>query len=204
VININAEFQHEFALSAKRSSGWQWNKSSLAPQRPLLYPAAVSKIRSFISYWLLPLLWMSLIFVGSADKHSYQHSSRIIVPLLHWLFPHMSEAHVEAIHHFCRKCAHLTEYAVLALFLWRAVRKPAWHDSRPWRWREAAIAVLIVFAYASTDEFHQIFVPSRTPMVSDVFIDTSGAVIGMLVLWAIGRLSNWWPKTEISKIPKPA
>ena len=140
---------------------------------------------------------MSLIFLGSSDAHSYQHSSRIIVPLLHWLFPHMSEAHVELIHHLCRKCAHLTEYAVLACFLWRAVRKPVRNDSRPWSWREAAIAVLIVFAYASTDEFHQRFVPTRTPLVSDVFIDTSGAVIGMLVLWAIGYLLNWWPKPNL-------
>jgi len=176
-------------------------KSSLAPCRSLLYLSAVPKIRSFVSYWLLPLLWMSLIFVGSADKQSYQHSSRIIVPLLHWLFPHMSEVHVEAIHHFCRKCAHLTEYAVLALLLWRAVRKPVSNDPRPWRWREAAIAVLIVFAYAASDEFHQIFVPSRTPMVSDVFIDTSGAVIGMLVLWAVGCLLKWWPRRPI---PQPA
>lgn len=164
----------------------------------------MSKKRSFISYWLLPLLWMSLIFVGSADKNSYRHSSSIVVPLLHWLFPHMSEAHVEAIHHVCRKCAHLTEYAVLALFLWRAVRKPVRNDPRPWRWREAAIAVVIVFAYAASDEFHQIFVPGRTPLVSDVFIDTSGAVIGMLVLWAVGRLLNWWPKAEISKVDRLA
>lgn len=116
----------------------------------------------------------------------------------------MSEAHVEAIHHVTRKCAHLTEYAVLALLLWRAVRKPVRNDPRPWSWREAAIAVLIVFAYAASDEFHQIFVPSRTPLVSDVFIDTSGAVIGMLALWAIGRLLNCWPKTEISKQPELA
>lgn len=106
---------------------------------------------------------------------------------------------MDAIHHLCRKSAHLTEYAMLALLLWRAVRKPIRNDPRPWRWREAAIAVIIVFAYASTDEFHQIFVPSRTPMVSDVFIDTSGAVIGMLVLWSLGRLLNWWPKAEIHK-----
>lgn len=137
---------------------------------------------------------MSLIFVGSADTHSYEHSSRLIVPLLHWLFPHMSEGHVELIHHLFRKCAHLSEYSVLAIILWRAVRKPVRNDPRPWSWREAAIAVLIVFAYASTDEFHQRFVPGRTALVSDVFVDTSGAVIGMLALWAAGCVLNWWPR----------
>jgi VanZ family protein len=136
---------------------------------------------------------MSLIFFGSSDSQSYTHSSRLIEPFLHWLFPHMSQAHIEAIHHAIRKCCHLTEYAILAILLWRAVRKPVRRDSRPWSWREAAIAVLIVFLYASTDEFHQRYVPARTPMVSDVFIDTSGAVIGMIVLCSLGRCFNWWP-----------
>lgn len=164
----------------------------------------MSKTALFIRYWLVPLAWMSLIFVGSADAKSYEHSSRLIEPLLRWLFPHMSEDHVHVIHHIFRKCAHLTEYAVLALFLWRAMRKPVRNDPRPWSWREAAIAVAIVFAYASTDEFHQRFVPTRTPLVSDVFIDTGGAVIGMFALWAAGSLLNWWPKTEVSKLPEAA
>ncbi len=159
----------------------------------------MSKTRSFIKYWLLPLAWMSLIFFGSSDSKSYQHSSHLIEPLLHWLFPQMSQAHVEAIHHALRKCAHLTEYAVLGFLLWRAVRKPTRRDPRPWHWREAAIAVGIVFLYASTDEIHQIFVPTRTPLFSDVLIDTSGAVLGMIVLWSLGRLFNWWPKTTIHK-----
>jgi VanZ family protein len=159
----------------------------------------VSKTRSFLKYWLVPLGWMSMIFLASNDSKSYTHSSRLVEPLLHWLFPHMSQAHVEAIHHVIRKCAHLTEYAVLAILLWRAVRKPTRRDSRPWSWREALIAVLMVFLYASTDEFHQRFVPTRTPMVSDVFIDTSGAIVGMILLWAIGRKFAWWPKREIPK-----
>src|SRR6476646_2959579 len=135
-----------------------------------------------------------MILFGSSDAKLYTHSLRLIETLLHCLFPHMSQAHVESIHHVIRKCAHLTEYAVLAMLLWRAVRKPTRRDARPWSWREASIAVLMVFLYASTDEFHQMFVPTRTPMVSDVFIDTSGAIAGMMVLWAVGRWRKWWPK----------
>lgn len=181
-----------------------------APQNSLcitaanLFPVTVSKSISFVRYWLVPLAWMSLIFVGSADSKSYVHSSRLIEPLLHWLFPHMSEEHVHLIHHIIRKCAHLTEYAVLGILIWRAVRKPDRNNPRPWSWREAAIAVLIVFAYASTDEFHQRYVPTRTPLVSDVFIDTGGALIGMIALWSIGSALKWWPKTEIPKLSEAA
>ena len=116
----------------------------------------------------------------------------------------MSDDHVHLIHHLIRKCAHLTEYAVLGILLWRAIRKPVRNDPRPWSWREAAIAVLIVFAYASSDEFHQMFVPTRTPLVSDVFVDTMGAMIGMVVLFTAGYALKWWPKTEIPKSPEPA
>ena len=157
----------------------------------------MSKTRSFLNYWLLPLAWMSLIFLGSSDSRSYKHSTGLVEPLLHWLFPHMSQAHIEALHHIIRKCAHLTEYAILGLILWRAVRKPIRHDPRPWNWRQALIAIAIVFFYASTDEIHQIFVPTRTALVSDVFIDTTGAIIGMLLLWSIGRIFKWWPKSGL-------
>jgi VanZ family protein len=154
----------------------------------------VTKTRSFLKYWLVPLAWMSLIFLGSSDSKSYTHSSRLFEPLLHWLFPKMSQQYIEAIHHLFRKCAHLTEYAVLGLLLWRAIRKPARKDPRPWRWRQAGLAVLIVFLYACTDEIHQIFVPTRTPLFTDVLIDTSGAIVGLILLWALGQRLAWWSK----------
>jgi VanZ family protein len=91
-----------------------------------------------------------------------------------------------------RKCAHLTEYAVLALLLWRAMRKPVRNDPRPWNWREARFVLLLVMCYAATDEFHQIFVPARTSLVSDVFIDTAGGAAGLAALWILGRWRKHW------------
>ena len=130
---------------------------------------------------------MALIFSGSSDARSYEHSSRLVEPILRWLFPHMPQGQIEAIHHFIRKCAHLTEYAVLALLLWRALRKPVKNDSRPWNWPEARLALLLVMFYAATDEFHQSFVPTRTPLVTDVLIDTTGGAAGLFALWICGR-----------------
>lgn len=150
------------------------------------------KLEKFLTYWLPALAWMLLIFFASADTHSYQHSSTLFVPLLHWLFPGMTMAHIEMIHHVFRKCGHLTEYAVFGLLLWRAIRQPQRRDSRPWRWDEAGLALSLVFLYAASDEFHQIFVASRTAMASDVFIDTSGGLIGLLGLWTAGKLFKRW------------
>lgn len=153
---------------------------------------AMSRGRIFLKYWLPVILWMGLIYTASADRASMQHSSRIIEPILRWLFPHLAIATVHQIVYLVRKCAHLTEYAVLGLFLWRALRKPVRHDSRPWNWREAFIVLGWVALYAASDEFHQLFVPSRQASVWDVLIDTSGASLGLLAVWALGR----WRKLE--------
>jgi VanZ family protein len=148
----------------------------------------VPKLQIFLKYWLPVLVWMLVIFSASADSKSYQHSSTLFEPLLHWLFPHMPEAQVAEIHHLFRKCAHLTEYAILALLLWRAIRRPQKNETRPWRWDEAGLTLACVFLYAATDEFHQIFVPTRTPLVSDVLIDTSGGALALIILWLARKL----------------
>ena len=135
---------------------------------------------------------MALIFSASGDSHSYEHSSRLIEPLLHWLFPQMPQTQMDAIVYFARKCAHLTEYSVLALLLWRAVRKPIKTNSRPWIWREARLALLLVALYAASDEFHQLFVSSRDAAVHDVLIDTAGGAASLLALWIIGRWRKHW------------
>ena len=135
---------------------------------------------------------MVVIYSASSDTKSFQHTSRILDPLIHWLFPHMSEQGVSTIVFLIRKCAHLTEYAVLGLLVLRAVRKPVRDDKRSWRWSQAGFAVLVVAVYAASDEIHQLFVPHREGRIGDVMIDTSGAVIGLLFLWAIGRFSRQW------------
>jgi VanZ family protein len=129
---------------------------------------------------------MAVIFTASADSHSYEHSSRFVEPLLRWLFPKMPENQIHEIHHVIRKCAHLTEYAVLAVLLWRGLHLSKNHLSA-WSWPKVGGTLLIIFLYAASDEFHQSFVPTRTPLVSDVFIDTAGGTIGLLALWFYGR-----------------
>jgi VanZ family protein len=135
---------------------------------------------------------MALIFSASSDVNSFAHSSRIIGPLLHWLFPQMSDDTMHFIVLLVRKCAHSAEYAVFGLLLWRALRKPIKNDPRPWCWREARLALLIVALYAASDEFHQCFVQARTALVSDVMVDTAGGAAGLLALWAFGHRQKRW------------
>ena len=145
-----------------------------------------------MAYWLPVAAWMLLIFIGSTDLLSSQHTSRFIGPLLRWLIPGISEASLERAHLIVRKCGHVTEYGVLAWLLWRARRKPAMNPPRPWLWAEAAFALCVAAAYAGTDEIHQSFSPSRYASVEDVLIDTLGAGVGLLLVWALGRCRRQW------------
>jgi len=133
---------------------------------------------------------MLLISSASADANSYQHSSTLFEPLLHWLLPKLEQSQIETIHHLFRKCGHLTEFAILSLLLWRAIRQPSNNEDRPWNWAEAGLAISLVFLYAASDELHQAFVPSRTPLVSDVIIDTTGGMISLLILWLAKRFTK--------------
>jgi VanZ family protein len=151
----------------------------------------MSRPRNFVTYWLLPLLWMALIFSASADTASAQRSSRIIEPILRWLFPNLAPTELEVILLTIRKSAHFVEYAILAVLLWRALWKPVRHDPRPWSWSTGGLAVLMVALYAASDEIHQLFVPTRQASVWDVLLDTAGAMVGLLVTALIYR---WWQR----------
>lgn len=141
---------------------------------------------------------MVVIFSFSADTRSAVHSSALFVPLLHWLFPALSPEQLDAAHYLFRKTCHLAEYALLGLLLWRGIHytRPPLAAPKPgdggWRWVEAGLALAIVLLYSAGDEWHQVFVPTRTAHATDVLIDTSGAAIGLLLLWGTGKLCKRW------------
>jgi VanZ family protein len=156
-----------------------------------------------LKLFLPVLIWMALIFFGSTDIGSSQHTSRIIGPLLRWLNPNTTEEQIKFVQGIVRKSGHLTEYAILAALIWRFLRLSR-GSLREWQWKEYWLAVAVAGLYASSDEFHQLFVSSRGPSVEDVLIDTTGAGLGLLVLWSAGRAKGYWKATGSASGPLPA
>lgn len=152
----------------------------------------MSRVRLFVKFWLPVIFWLALIFFASGDELSSQHTSRFLGPLIHWFFPSLTHDTVQTVVYFVRKSGHVTEYGVLALLFWRALRKPFRHDQRPWNWSLARLGLMLSACYAASDEFHQSFVPSREARVHDVFIDTCGAAAALLLLWLVGRRLKRW------------
>jgi VanZ family protein len=144
-------------------------------------------MRSFLRYWLPLLIWMLVIYGGSADPQSITRTSRFLVPILRWFNPNVSQETIDAARWVVRKGAHVTEYAILAWLAWRVLQRPARNNPRPWSWRVAAAALVVTACYAATDEFHQSFVRDRTASAGDVVIDTFGGAMGLLGVWIIFR-----------------
>ena len=133
-------------------------------------------MRRVLKYWLPVLLWMVFIFIGSTDLMSAEHTSRFIGPFLRWFAPDITDATIASVQLVVRKCAHLTEYAILAALLYRAFGQNIARLGRA-----AFLAFIVAALYAALDEFHQSFVASRTGSPWDVLVDCIGAAIGLAV-----------------------
>jgi len=110
------------------------------------------------------------------------NTSRIIGPLLRWLFPDITPDQLLSAHFLTRKIAHFAEYALLALLAARAfIPSSRVFLRRAW----FAASLLLVIAYALFDEYHQSFVPTRTGTIWDSLIDIAGGLTALLAL-------GWW------------
>jgi VanZ family protein len=134
------------------------------------------------------VLWAAIIFTASTGLLSASNTSQIVVPLLRWLFPHVSNKTVEFIHGVViRKGAHFTVYAVFALLAARAFRT----SSREFLYRHWFVVSWVLIAiYSLSDEFHQSFVPSRTASVYDSMIDSAGGLTALTLLMIFRRKSG--------------
>ena len=136
-------------------------------------------LKSFLSRYLPLIIWLAFISFASSNSFSASNTSRIIGPLVLWLFPHTSPETLDIIHYSTRKVAHFTEYAILGFLAARAFRtspRPAISD----RW--FLICATLVVVYALMDEYHQAFVPSRTASIFDSMIDMAGGLTALLVI----------------------
>ena len=133
----------------------------------------------FLSRYLPLIAWLAFISYASSNSFSASNTSRIIGPLVLWLFPHTSAETLATIHVITRKIAHFTEYAILGFLAARAFRtSPRAAISQRW----FLISATLVVVYALIDEYHQSFVPSRTASIVDSLIDMAGGLTALLVV----------------------
>lgn len=105
---------------------------------------------------------------------------------------------LDTLHTIIRKCAHFTEYGILAILVleladtfdkWKKILLQKRYVKCLW-W-----IVIFCIIVAASDEFHQSFVPDRGPSIRDVCIDTSGSLMFLVIaviikICRLHRLNN--------------
>ncbi len=109
------------------------------------------KIGNIIKLWFPVFLWCALIYYLSS-------------------IPSLKSDFSSDIDFILRKIAHMTEYGILTLLLFRAYFKSNGFTIK----KSISFAIIFALTYAFTDEYHQLFVFGRQGSLNDVFIDGLG------------------------------
>lgn len=131
--------------------------------------------------WLPTLCWLVVLACFSTDVFSSEHTGRILLKIIKWVYEPVSDQQFQFIHFLVRKSAHFFSYGLLsffAFFSWRATLP----DVRKWLVKWSGLALLVTLAAGSSDEIHQRFVASRTSSPWDVLLDMTGAICFQLFL----------------------
>ena len=143
-------------------------------------------MHTLLNYYLPVLTWGGVIFALSLSTFGGNWTLNLLRAILGAAGIVLSHHALLQLNAVVRELAHLAEYFVLALLLWRAGRKEAWRH-----WDASAVLVTLgtVAAVASADETFQLFRRLRTGSMTDVLIDTSGGLLAVALLW-------WWTRKE--------
>lgn len=139
-----------------------------------------NKRRIWLTAYAPLIIWTVIILGLGSGMGSMNETSRMIRPLLEFLFPAAPPETLSLYHGYIRKFAHFAEYAVLALLAFRALA-PFKH--------KYGMALAFAAVVAIADEFNQSLNPSRTSSGWDVALDIAGAAftVSILALIAIVR-----------------
>ena len=161
-----------------------------------------SKKPLFTTFSLIALiLWCGFIFFMSArvaqDSDALSlgvagYLLNLVTPGFGDLSPEEQFALAESINHPVRKLAHFSEYLILGMLAFNVLRQ---HTIKINAAENAAPKLMVpllswgfCIIYAAGDEFHQLFVPGRACLIGDVFVDSAGALLGILLLWGARAL----------------
>lgn len=127
-----------------------------------------------IIFIILSVICMTAIFLFSSDNaEESSEKSGFFVEVLSQLPISVSDN----LSHIVRKSAHFTIYMILGIFV-----SGIFNPQKP------SYTLLICFVYACTDEIHQYFVAGRACRFTDVLIDTTGSVCGILIFMIINYI----------------
>lgn len=142
----------------------------------------------WIRAWLPVAIAICVIAVESTPYLGADHTSGPLRWVWEHIFGHVTNARWELFHHLIRKTGHFVGYGTMGVLWLRA-----WWMSLPRAGflLDAMLALLGTAMVASSDEFHQSFLPNRTGTPYDVLLDCCGALVLLFIAYLCIRLR--WP-----------
>lgn len=134
-------------------------------------------------FWILSLLWMGVIFYFSSQPGKISDfQSDLAIKILNILIKNVDLRDYSRIEFITRKGAHFTLYFILGILftisIYILIKSKKIH-------RACLLGLLLSVIYSITDEYHQLFISGRSGSIKDVFIDTIGAVSGIVIIGMI-------------------
>lgn len=127
-----------------------------------------------LKYFIPAIIWMIFIFIMShTNGNDSSNQSNFIAEIVLKLI----DLDHDTLTFIIRKAAHMSEYAILFLFIYYGLHKVTTCKYI------LSLTLLTTFMYACSDEFHQLFIPGRSGQFKDVMIDTCGAIIMLLIIY---------------------
>lgn len=129
---------------------------------------------------VLLILWMIIIFsFSSADANKSTGTSDKVITTMIEIKDKITDQEtpisekeiiVKNSSFHVRKIAHITEYLILGLLMFNALKQ--------FNILNICYAIILCVLYSCTDEFHQLFINGRSGSFRDVLIDTIGILLG--------------------------
>lgn len=126
------------------------------------------------------ILWMIIIFsFSSADANKSTGTSDKVMTTMIEIKDKITDQEtpisekeiiVKNSSFYVRKIAHITEYLILGLLMFNALKQ--------FNILNIYYAIILCILYSCTDEFHQLFINGRSGSFRDVLIDTTGILLG--------------------------
>ena len=146
-----------------------------------------------IVFWVLTVLIMVLIFMFSSQEavNSQNTSEGFTKKILSLSNKFNSLTELEQqniivnVQYYVRKAAHFSVFASLGLCLFSAINL-TFKNRFLWLY-----SFIISVLYAISDEIHQLFVLGRSCRIGDMFIDSMGALSGILIVLIIITLYKY-------------
>lgn len=142
-------------------------------------------VRIILFVLISALMTVIFIFSHQPAEVSSQVSGGLIYRVLNFImsgFDSLTDEQraqtVESLQFVVRKCAHAFSYATMGGMLMGLMLTYDFKKAMSGKLIAFGVAVL----YAITDEVHQLFVAGRSGQVSDVFLDSAGAICGILIV----------------------